>query len=515
MKIIGKMRAASLWYRSAAVILFVFALNTLLATESYAQELKKAKEELDKLPCDKTSQAQGFVWAGKDPRMTFQELAAYCAPIIWFSPDEPLLDRKTGTDIRLPEHLPFEEDPDAPVVYYRLDVVLERADAEGETLVSDENNRDNNIINLSNVSGVDLNYFFYYPSEEGLGGHKHDLESVSYKIAIWRRPNCEDYPYVLLVTKVVGKAHGLQWYNNTLLVDTFTHFPMTILVEEGKHANSTDKNGDGYFTPGYDVNKRPNDAWGVRDIMRTGSLYSGGFQSWYAKVRREGHRVFPPLPEDSLLRSEYIKNADYAPDNAKYMLRPLPSSEQADSVLKHYIEDKGPPEWPEIVPLTDWNKFTRWIERESFIKSLAIAYRYDGDHGFSFVFPLFVVKGFEDPLAGGYLTHRMYLKDHNLRDFGWMLHYTPSASRWVDTYLSAGVEWDVVDLPEGSEKSTKTETNFVLETGIKLRFNVLFSPFKFLSKLTDFWGLRIGIRNVGAFDIDRMVYVIELGAGVW
>ncbi len=77
------------------------------------------------------------------------------------------------------------------------------------------------------------------------------------------------------------------------------------------------------------------------------------------------------------------------------------------------------------------------------------------------------------------------------------------------------MEWDVVDLPEGSENPTKTETNFVLETGIKFRFNVRFSPFKFLATLTDFWGLRVGIRNVGAFEINKLVYVLELGAGVW
>ncbi len=515
MKIVGKKRAASLWYKSAIVILFVFTLATLPAMESYAQDLRKAREGLQELSCDEYADAQGFVWAGKTPKMTFQELASYCAPIIWFSPDEPLLDKKSGLDIRLPNHMPFEEDPDSAVLYYRIDLVLERADAKGESLIVDENDRAKNIIDLSNVGGIEIKYYFYYPFEEGLGGHQHDLESAEFKVAVWQRPECKDNPYVLLVTKIVGKAHGLQWYDNTLEVDDYTVFPMTILVEEGKHANSTDKNGDGYFTPGYDVSKRPNDAWGVRDVMRTGQLFTGGFQSWHAKVRKEEHRVFPPLPEDSLLRNEYIEDGEYAPHNAKYILRPLPVSEQADARLKKYIDSKGPPEWPEMLLDTDWTKFARWIEKESFIKSLAIAYRYDGDHGFSFVFPLFVVKSFEDPLAGGYLTHRMYLKDKGLRDFGWMLHYTPSASRWVDTYISAGVEWDVVDLPEGSEKPTKTETNFVLETGLKLRFNVLFSPFKFLSKLTDFWGLRIGIRNVGAFDINRMVYVIELGAGVW
>lgn len=515
MEILSSKRKTKTLLRFAGTVLLLFAFSAFLTTESDAQLVKKAVEELDKLSCDEYADAMGFIWAGKNPKMTFQELVSYCAPIIWFSPDEPLLNKKSGLDIRLPEPLPFEDDPDAPVLYYRVDQILERADAEGETHMVDEDDRSNNVIDLRNVAGVDIKYFFYYSSEEGLGGHQHDLESAEFKVSIWQRPQCKEHPFVLLVSKVVGKAHGLKWYDNTLIADTYTVFPMTILVEEGKHANSTDKNGDGYFTPGYDVNKRPNDAWGVRDVMRTGQLYTGGFESWHAKVRRDEHRVFPPLPEDSLLRDNYINDGEYAPDNAKYILRPLPSSDRADAKLKKYIDDKGPPEWPDVEPNTDWNKFTRWIERESFIKSLSIAYRYDGNHGMSFVFPLFILKNYEDPLAGGYLTHRMYLKDRNLRDFGWMLHYTPSASRWIDTYISAGVEWDVVDLPEGSENPTETHRKFVLETGIKLRFNVKFSPFKFLANLTDFWGLRIGIRNVGGFEIEKLIYVIELGAGVW
>ncbi len=88
------------------------------------------------------------------------------------------------------------------------------------------------------------------------------------------------------------------------------------------------------------------------------------------------------------------------------------------------------------------------------MKSLSIAYRNDGDSGLTFAFPLFIVKNFEDPLAYGFLVHRMYLKDRDLRDFGWMLNDSLSASPWIDGYFAAGVEWDVIDLPEGSENPT-------------------------------------------------------------
>jgi hypothetical protein len=287
------------------------------------------------------------------------------------------------------------------------------------------------------------------------------------------------------------------------------------MVEEGKHASCTDKNSDGYYTPGYDVNKRVNDAWGVRDTMRSGALYTGGFESWHAKVRHDEHRVFPPLPEDHKGREAYVVDGVYAPDNAIYTLRPLADEAYTHPGMAPYIGDKGTDPWPEVQENTDLVQLGRWIGKEPFVKSLSISYRYDGDHGLSFVFPFFVVKVLEEPMAGGYLSHRMYFKDKSMRDFGWMLHYTPSASRWIDTYVSAGVEWDVVDQINDTENPTRTDTNFVFETGIKLRFNLYYSPFKFLTKITDFWGIRVGIRNVGAFDIKKLVYVIEFGAGTW
>ena len=58
------------------------------------------------------------------------------------------------------------------------------------------------------------------------------------------------------VPRVEGLAHGVDWYTNTLRVERDTTFPLTILVEEGKHASVPDRNADGVYTPGYDVNVR-------------------------------------------------------------------------------------------------------------------------------------------------------------------------------------------------------------------------------------------------------------------
>jgi hypothetical protein len=91
-----------------------------------------------------------------------------------------------------------------------------------------------------------------------------------------------------------------------------------------------------------------------------------------------------------------------------------------------------------------------------------------------------------------------------------MALYTPSASRWLDTYLAAGAEhaW----YPDASGANVAS-WDFVFETGLKFRVNINETPLKALSFFTDYWGLRMGIRNRGFFDVNNLTYVLELGAG--
>jgi hypothetical protein len=237
------------------------------------------------------------------------------------------------------------------------------------------------------------------------------------------------------------------------------------------------------------------------------------------KTRRPEHRVFPPLPEDSWVREDFVTDGEYAPDNAIYVLRPLPRKELAegDAKLQSYIESKGDPDWPYPHPDTDIQKLGGWLKGEDFSESLSLAYRYDGNHGFSFAFPFFIVKHLEDPIAGGWIVHRMYLKDKDLRDFGWTLLYAPSASRWIDGYLSAGVEWDTEDIADpGGGTKEETRHNFVLESGAKFRANMNYSPLPFLAKLTDLWGLRIGLKYKGnAWEFRNIGMIVEVGAGTF
>jgi len=471
--------------------------------------------------CCQIEDGQKIIWSGTDPIMTYQELASYCGPILWFSPDEPNLERATGKDIRIPMAFPFEEQVDSPLVYYMVRTLLTRGNNEDPAIHRDYSNRLDTEIDLRVLVGIDLDYFFYYPTEEGLGAHKHDVESVFLKLFVHHCKNCTEDSYAIFIERTIAKAHGLQWYDNTLVTDEYTEFPMTILVEEGKHASCTDKNHDGVYTPTFDVNRRINDAWGLRDIMRSGGLYSGGFQAWMAKIRRLDGRVFPPLPEDSPLRENFTTDGEYSPDNAIYTVRPFPRPSDVDQEkepkLIHFIDDKGDEDWPEVLEANGLRAVTRWMDEERFINSLSISYRYDGlnhgsrDHtgGLSVMFPLLVIKNVSDPIAGGWFVNRVYFKDKGLRDFAWNIVYTPSASRWVDGYFAMGVEWDEDDIGD-------VHTDWMTETGFKFRLNMSHTPLSFLSVLgTDFWGVRVGVKNKGLFNWESIGYAVEVGAGVW
>jgi hypothetical protein len=455
-----------------------------------------------------------MIWEGTNPVMKVSELAAYCAPIFWFSADEPELHNRSGKKIRIPTSFPFETKSDSPVVYYQVTYILTRKNASGAAFKKDYSNFGNSYIDLSKVAAVDIYYSHYYRFEAGLGSHENDTEQSQFQFYVrYYRDSVNVKHYYVFFIRVTAKAHALTWYDNIYEIDSKNTYyelslPFNILVEEGKHASCTDMNGDGYYTPGYDVNVRTNDAWGVRDVIRSGSLFSSNFESWMAKVRRPEFRVFPPLPENSTLRKQYTVNGIYAPDNAIYQLRPLPSPSLAkNKLLKHDMEDYYIEYAPYIYNESAKTDFLEWFSEEDFIHSLGISYRADEASGVSVCFPLLILKNVEAPLVGGWLVNRIYLETNT---FGYNILYTPSASRFLDPYLSAGI-----DVNNENKTANIYKTDFVFETGIKLRGNVTYSPVKFLSFFSPFWGVRLGIKNRGFMAINHLNYIIEVGAGVW
>ena len=134
-----------------------------------------------------------------------------------------------------------------------------------------------------------------------------------------------------------------------------------------------------------------------------------------------------------------------------------------------------------------WHGQERYVSFEQFASYCAPILWFSPDEP-----PLLIVKNVGDPIGGGWFFNRVYLKDYRLRDVAWNLMYAPSASRWIDSYFGAGVEWD--------SDGTETRTEFMVETGVKLRFSIAHSPLKFMSAITDFWGLRVGVKNFGLSD---------------
>ena len=472
-------------------------------------------------------QIPGVIWKSKGNLISFKSLAEYAAPMLWFSPDEVLLFDENGKK-QLPNTFPFDTPSSDPVVYYKLRNVYGLSN---EMLILNPESPNTNLklLDLELVKAIDLDYYYYFEEETGPTGHYHDIESIALRIKVTEVINCPDFNYAISVSKVTGRAHGIDWYNNVLKIDAQTFFPLSILVEEGKHASCPDKNADGVYTPTYDVTEKINDAWGVRDIITSGVLVTGGFHAWMAKKRPESSILFPPLPKGSPFFEKYKQKFGGLMDSSQYILRPYPEyrklkdANQISDGLDQFMKDKKPHIWPNISRVRGDGRVKQWIDEAKSFRTLSLAYRWDEAQRLSFSFPLLIFKNVEAPKTGGWIYNKFYLGDINSilidSDFsfskllGHQITYSSSASRWVDTYIGLGYE--IFDVDNDPTK-TKYEPFFVSEAGIKFRLNISKTPLKFLRHLgTDFWGLRMGWKNVGFSPFRSSGFVIELGAGVF
>jgi hypothetical protein len=217
---------------------------------------------------------------GTEGSLTLDRLARIAAPILWFSPREFLILEDAGSQ---PSPTPLDEKAARGVVYYRIrQVRLKDPGSKRPPVLHTDSpvlrDVDQSVecpggskLPLDEIDRVTVRYFFYYPEDRGIGGHPHDVEGLELQIRI--RPACwkDDCFYSGLLESVSGSAHGVGWY--TSILDVFhaedTELPLTVLVEENKHASSPDRDGDGVYMPHYDINVYSNDGWGVRDIAGT------------------------------------------------------------------------------------------------------------------------------------------------------------------------------------------------------------------------------------------------------
>ena len=469
----------------------------------------------------------GIIWKGNDEYISFKSLAEYAAPMLWFSPDEILLYDENEKK-QLPNPFPFDDNETGPIVYYKFRTVYGL-----NKLTSIKNpeslNPDLKVLDLTQVKAIDLDYMYYFLEEFGTTGHLHDIESVMLQIRVIETVDCPEYKYAIVVTRVTGRAHGNQWYNNSFNVKQQTFFPLSILIEEGKHASCTDKNADGVYTPTFDVTERINDAWGVRDIITSGRLVTGRFQAWMAKTRTKSSIVFPPLPKNSIHYRKYEeKFGDYI-EGSQYKLKPYPNykelkeANKISSNLDRFMRHKKPHIWPSFQKVSRSANVKQWIKEKKKYNSLSLAYRWDDAQQIGLAFPLFLLKNVEAPKTGGWIYNKLYFGDFGnvIRDanfdfeklLGHQITYSSSASNWIDAYFGLGYE--IFDTGDNTGRPDY-KTFFVSEAGIKFRVNIAKTPIRFLRYLgTDFWGIRLGWKNVGFSPFVESGFVIEIGAGVF
>jgi hypothetical protein len=234
------------------------------------------------LPCSYNPLGAVILRAPKG-RITPDDIARCAAPVLWFSPDEPL---ETSP---LPAPLPIIGNSNGTsVAYYRIrrDGVV----GSGGFLFDYTYRR-----------VVVVRYMFYYPRDVGFGGHWHDLESLEVSAEFTSETIANEEFEVVRIVRAAGAAHGIGWYSNILDVgaDDRVSLPLHVLVEEGKHATSPDRNADGHFNPGFDVNRFTKDAWGIRDTLSSKYLPGSAYAAHMTKPRFGGRLVRPALVERS------------------------------------------------------------------------------------------------------------------------------------------------------------------------------------------------------------------------
>ncbi|MGH9163849.1 MAG: hypothetical protein ACRD2X_28185 [Vicinamibacteraceae bacterium] len=417
------------------------------------------------------------------------------APVLWFSPDEPLL---SGQGALIPAPYPCDRASDRAVVYYQITDVHLLGNREATFPVEDDPEL------FKKARALVVRYFFYYPEDHGLSPHRHDLEAVDVELSLERQSSgCFD----LRVRRVTGLAHGLEWYSNILEVERDTRFPIAVLVEEGKHASCPDRNADGQYTPGYDVTARVNDAWGVRDVMATGRLLSSGYRAELSKQRRPEHRLLPPdVPLTCASGQRSVLPGE--PSLGQYELRPARGIRVCDSA----------PEAGSLARLTKVNRFgarhaprqhretePQDLELGSPTGLLAgVGLRVDGGNLGGFV----TLRGID--FGEGWIVPRFGLAN----GFSAEMLITRSASRWVDPYVSLGVELDALDPRILPDQPEERRSAFVSEVGFKFRVQVS-GRARWLTLGSRFGGLRLGVRFNGLNDINYARWVLEVGPGVW
>jgi hypothetical protein len=445
------------------------------------------------------------LWRGPAPSLTLPEIVTLAAPVLWYSTDEPLIVKG---DYPLPHAHPCDDPADMGVTYYQVTKIMLRPGAADVTIPEQEDAKF-----FEKTASFTVRYYFYYHQDMGMHGHVHDLEVAEFEIALNRtRSGC----YEIELIRVTAFAHGTDWYSNECQIrGEFVRTPIVLFVEEGKHATCPDRNADGIYTPGYDVNVRINDAWGVRDVFGSGWLVAPGYSAAMFKPR---HPRFRALPPDTPYRCETDALASSLRDTTgllHYELRAANTVVMCDDV---------PPDREFLLEMMTRHKFGAGNQPEQYkaasVKKLAepllgsgtlpsVNLRWDRALGLSFA-----ASGL--PIEAIYLVPRAtWIFDTGEVSFEGLI--SSSASRFMGSYISLGgaYEQDSFRNAEGGVSTVSDKRwNFVTETGIKFRFRIT-GKLRLFTLGYQFAGVRFGIRMSGFDSLKNGRLIAEIGGGVW
>jgi hypothetical protein len=384
-------------------------------------------------------------------------------------------------------------------VYYQLDRVKLR----GEERVEWPAETDPRF--YEKVDSLTIRYFFYYRRDFGLAPHMHDLEAIEVEVLLDATP---DGCLEVQMRRVTGFAHGNDWYSNELRTETDTRLPITILVEEGKHASCPDRNADGIYTPGYDVNRRTRDAWGVRDVLGSGFMMGSGFNASMAKPRRHVHRMLPPDVDRPCVVPENCSIETSPQSMGRYELRP-----------SYGVGICGVAEWDRLAGMMRKLRFgsEHFPEqyRVEFLRELAepltgthglipsVSARWDRAPGVSLT-----LRGLD--LQEAYLVPKINWVGRSVSLEGLV---TRSAAQYASWYFSGGLARERVPMRNNGDLD---EMSWHLATEVGMKFRARLEGKRRIPALGyEFAGLRVGVRLSGFNEVRLARVVVEVGAGVW
>ena len=422
--------------------------------------------------------APNVVWRGSQ-RPTYRLLAECAAPILWPSPDE--IFAPGGPE-------PYDPPPAG------CKPGIQAAGRKGPSTVyfrytnPAEGRSPNNLVSLADERELGLRYFLFYGQDPD---HCGDLEGAHFTLQLFQVNGA----WEAQLDSVHGFAHGNAFLGNHLLVGRDgkatkdIRLPVTLLIEQDKHATTPDRNGDGLYTPGYDVNVGTHDAWGLRDNFGSG-MVSTAFEASMAKMTRITQRELRLFPNVASQRDALVTN-NWARGNDTWPATPRQYE------LEHTSAIRAAP--GEHDPRTDRKRFINLLG----LAASFFSFRYDGqERALAFSYPL--ISEYAPSLRIPWLRWTAGLRFVVSRSTGrFDLLLTPSlGGRLTDWYVAAGRFHR--EEPERQWRLMPYE----YEIGLRVRIKPTW-----LRDMLPIFGARVGVRT-DSWSARGARVVVEVGGGL-